>query len=114
MTLTEFQNLLLQEFPKGRHDMSHTMGQRRISLTGGALEHIYTTNAGMNFIQRLKSQLPPDVALYDFVGQPLKEWPGIGYGSDLHHIRFISQHWERHKEGEEIPEINMDALAYPS
>lgn len=115
MTLTEFQSLLLQEFPKGSRDTSHTMGQRRVSLTGGALKHLYTSNAGMSFIQKLRSHLPPDAALYNFDGQLLKEWPGIvGYGSDLHHIRFISRHWEPHTEGEKIPEINADSLAYAS
>ena len=108
----QFQDLLLQEFPKGSREMSQTMGQRRISITGGALDHVYKTIGRMIFIQRLKANLPPDVTLYNFDDEPLKEWIGIGYGSDLFHIRFISQNWERHLAGEEIPVIDMDALAY--
>ena len=110
---SEFQKLLLQEFPIWSKDLLPTMGVRLINLSSNALSQMYEKNGGTALIQKMKALLPSDVALKCDDDEPLKMWLGINNtGSGTYHIRMVSEQWEAGRQEEEIPEVYMSHLVH--
>ncbi len=109
---SEFQALLSQEFPNWSQKLSPTLERRGVKLSITTLQHICRENLGLDFIEKLKEQLPSDAILENLDGEPLKHWQGeTGWGSGRYDLYFYSQKWPP-IEDEGMQEIDGDLLFY--